>query len=245
MNLAIITPTHKSLISTEEHKRLTISLRTNFSAPHFFVIPDSLDTRNISMLFPNSKFEKFNDTFFSSIYNFNYLMLDPSFYERFIEFDYVLICQFDAFLVKSIEPILKNDFTYLGPSWNPSIYVTKFRSKLYFNRIRFSSPISYKLQSGTGGLSLRKTRKLYELLTTVNKSSFYNSVIGKNRNANEDILITYILNKFGYPIVSKEIADTFFIESTPRNQYNINNIFGFHRLSRYDPVLERSLLDNF
>jgi len=242
MNIAIVTPTQKSEISYSEHKRLKVSLKANSSLDHFFVIPESLDTRQLRKAFPKSKFKRFDDKFFISRDSYSSLMLDPKFYESFSDYVYILICQLDAILLKGVDPILHKNFTYLGAAWNPSIYVTKFFNQLYFNKIKFSSPISYELESGNGGLSLRKTQDIFEALISAQKSRFLSSVVWENRKANEDILIVYILGQLGYPLISKVFANKFFIESTPINEYNFDNIYGFHKLSKFDLSLENRIL---
>lgn len=241
-DVAIVTPIYKKKLSLSEIKRINLTIKTNPNRPHFFVCAESLDDAYISSYFPNSNFEKFNDLFFTSKFNYSSLMLNPKFYERFISYSYIIICQPDAFLMRDIEPILNENFLYLGSAWNPSIYVTKFMRKLYFHKIKFKSPLTIELQSGNGGLSLRKTQDILNLLIKVGRSKKLASIIDSNRNTNEDILISYFLKKFGLSQVSRKIANQYFIESTPQQEYSLDKIYGFHALNKYDPNLERVLL---
>lgn len=169
-DVAIVTPIHKKNLSLSELKRINLTKKTNSNHPHFFACAQSLDTTKISSNFPNSNFEKFNDLFFTSKFNYSTLMLNPEFYERFTNYSYIVICQPDAFLIRNIEPVLNKNFLYLGPAWNPSIYVTKFMRKLYFHKLKYASPLTIELQSGNGGLSLRKTQDILNLLIKVRRS---------------------------------------------------------------------------
>lgn len=242
--LAIITPTHKTYLSPEEVKRLRLTLRYNLNYPHYFLVPDSLNTKNISKFFPLSKFIKFGDNFFESKYHYNSLMLEPSSYLKFFDFKYVLLCELDAFVVRNLEPIFDFEFTYLGPAWNPSLYMSEIFGGLYCKKLKLPFVNTHELQGGTGGLSLRNTEKLFQILTIAKKSKFFQKFIWDNRQFNEDICSVYLLKKFGIEPVERKLANQFFIETTPRSEYNIQEIYGFHRLYRYDPKLEHSLLNS-
>jgi hypothetical protein len=241
-SLAIVTPTFRSNLTAVEFKRISLTLKMNSSFQHFFVIPKSLDIKILRDYFPESRFKKYNDAFFLSKYSYSDLMLSPFFYQSFNNFENILICQLDAFLLRNIEPVLNERFIYLGSAWNPSIFVTQIRSKIYFNRIRFPSPFTHELQSGNGGLSLRNTTKIFEILKLTKKSKVLNSFINENRGSNEDILIVYLLKKFGIPVIPRTIANKFFIESTSEANYNFAEIYGFHALNKFNPELEKSLL---
>ena len=245
IKLAIVTPTHKNSLSLLEINRLTITLQQNKQTQHYFLVPKSLQLLNLKENFPSSKFIKYEDNFFESKIAFNSLMLTPLFYESLIQYEYLLMSELDSLVVKNIEPILINNFTYLGAAWNPSVYLTEHFGKLYRRRIKLPFGKIHELQSGNGGLSLRNTNEIYEILVLALKSKFFEREINDFRNINWDVLTVFMLKKFGIPPVSKAIANKFFIETTKRESYNYDEIYGFHALQRYHATLETEIIESF
>jgi hypothetical protein len=245
LKLVLVTPTHKSTLSLLEINRLRITLTHNPLTQHYFLVPESLQLSNLKNNFPSSKFIKYADNFFESKMAFNSFMLTPYFYESLMNYDYILMCELDSLIVKNIEPILVNNFTYLGAAWNPSIYLTEHLGKLYRRKIRIPFGKIHQLQSGNGGLSLRNTNKIYEILTLALKSKFFAREINEFRNINWDVLTVFMLKKFGIPPLLKSTADKFFIETTKTGLYNYDEVYGFHALRRYDPLLEDKIMKNF
>lgn len=206
------------------------------------MVPNSLDIRELTRFFPDSKFIRFNDHYFRSKYDYNFLMLQPKTYSKFLSFKYVLLCEFDSLVIKNLEPLLGLDFTYLGAAWNPSLYLSEFFGKVYTRKIHLPLVNLHELQSGNGGLSLRDTQQLCNILKLANKSDYFLKLIGSTRQINEDILTVFILKKFGILPNEREIANKFFIETTPRSNYKLGEVYGFHKLYRYDSNLEDNLL---
>jgi hypothetical protein len=244
-SLVIVTPTHTDSISSLEEQRLKLSLSLNEGVSHMFVVPDSLRINELSKKFPNSTFHKFSDDFFTSKYKYNSLLLNSNFYEKFLDFDYILLCQFDSIIIRNVKSILKFNFIYLGASWNPSFYIREFFGHIYTNRTYLPFGKLHELQSGNGGLSLRNPNQINQILKSAHKSLFFQKIIGESRNINEDILTVFILKKFGIPPIEKNIANKFFIETALRSEYKLNEVYGFHQLHRYDRDLESTLLNSF
>ena len=91
---------------------------------------------------------------------------------------------------------------------------------------------------------MRNTNEIYEILMLALKSNFFEREINDFRNINWDILTVFMLKKFEMPPVSKEIANKFFIETTKRESYNYDEIYGFHALQRYNPTLETEIIES-
>lgn len=244
-SIVIVTPTHTDSISNLEEQRLKLSLSLNEGVSHKFVVPDSLNITGLSKKFPNSTFQKFSDDYFKSKYTYNSLLLNSNFYENFLDFDYVLLCQFDSIIIKNVKTLLEFNFIYLGASWNPSFYIREFLGRIYTNRTYLPFGRLHELQSGNGGLSLRNPNQINQILKLAHKSLFFQKIIGETRNINEDILTVFILKKFGIPPVEKNVANKYFIETASRSEYKLNEVYGFHQLYRYDRELESTLLDSF
>jgi len=242
--LALVTPIHNPFLTQIEVQRLNKSLSLNQDYHHFFVYPKSMKFYNIIKLFPNSNFKFFDKGFFTSKSAYNNLMLSQEFYEYFLDYEYILIHQTDAFLIKNLKPILEKDFTYLGASWNPAFVISNIYGHLFVNRnVPFASQKTY-LTSGNGGLSLRKTSTILDAIVFFKSNNLFFKQIFKNRRIAEDILLVFMLNLIGYSIISKKEADRYFIESAKIDFLTAKEKFGFHALEKFQPNLEKQLLAN-
>lgn len=110
--------------------------------------------------------EYFDDDYFSSIHGYNRLMLSAEFYRRFAEFDYLLICQTDAWLFRNeLQQWCEKGYPYIGAPW---LIKRKYqgigRLLLYLRALpkkltgRPFHPLDLGGKVGNGGLSLRRVQ---------------------------------------------------------------------------------------
>ena len=92
-----------------------------------------------------------DERFFKSKGAYNELMLSPFFYEAFLDFDYILIYQLDAFVFyDALEYFCSLGYDYIGA---PVAYHSWYGVNKKTPRV------------GNGGFSLRKVKKCHKLLT--------------------------------------------------------------------------------
>ena len=93
----------------------------------------------------SSRVERFNEGFFSGIDGYNRLMMSKEFYDRFDNFEYILIYQLDAFVFKDdLLRFIKMNYDYIGAPWRYPFGRYKVADRLICGNV------------GNGGLSLRK-----------------------------------------------------------------------------------------
>lgn len=92
--------------------------------------------------------EYFEDYFFDGREGYNELMLSPQLYDRFKDFEYILICQLDVFIFEDrLDYFCNMNFDYIGAPWLKG-------AKSYEGN-------GYKVTYvGNGGLSLRNVEKM-------------------------------------------------------------------------------------
>jgi hypothetical protein len=118
-------------------KQHTITLVTNKKVD-LTVYNEVSSEENIEL-----KFEFFNETFFGSVYAYSQLLLNRSFYQRFSQFDYILIYQLDGFVFKDeLAYWCSKNYDYIGAPWF-----------LHYGK-GYSGNKLWKV--GNGGVSLRK-----------------------------------------------------------------------------------------
>ena len=243
--IAIVTPTHKQELTPNEELRLKITLYSNKKLSHFFVLPNDINRNYYKRIFPSSKIEVFHNYYFESYSRYNTLMLLPEFYDRFSNFKFILLSQTDSFVIKDICSIATKNFTYLGASWNPSFFITEIFNSIFVNRRFKHLGQIHELQSGNGGLSLRDPVKISQILRESNKSQVLKRILHTKKNINEDLLLVFLLKKNGILPHSRDVADNFFIETSVNYGIDLNDVYGYHALQRWNPDLERELLKKY
>lgn len=175
-----------------------------------------------------TRIERFEADFFSSINAYNRLMLSPSFYKRFQQYEYILIYQLDAFVFSDQLLYFCNlNYDYIGAPWLYGI----------FNYVDASHYIWYV---GNGGLSLRKVTSFINILED-------RKPLQSDQIKNEDLFFSSIVDE-NFRIAPKEIALQFSFERQVKKCYQQNHNklpFGCHAWERYDlkfwkPYIEQS-----
>jgi hypothetical protein len=209
----VIVPTYKKEISELEK----ISLRQMKSVlgcyDIYFVCPMSLDSQYLFEF----KIERFDDKYFSDIEGYNHLMLSEIFYLKFIQYEYMLIYQLDAFVFEDrLLEFCNYGFDYIGAPW-----ITGYG-------IREENDYKY-VHVGNGGFSLRKVGSC---LSFVKK---YDEEI-KEYKFNEDLFFA-TRSGLDFKIAPVEVALQFAFETEVRECYKLNNNhlpFGCHAWAKHD-----------
>lgn len=165
----------------------------------------------------NYKVVHFPQQFFQGVSGYNTLMLSPHFYEKFLDYDYILIYQLDAFVFSDkLEYFCSLGYDYIGAAWE---YLHALKSGVKNFRV------------GNGGFSLRKVESCYELLLKFKDHS-------EHWQGNEDVFFAYCgyLKECNFNVAPLECANKFsaefFIERVIRNNHG-ELPFGCHGWYRY------------
>jgi len=209
----------------------------------------------------NYKFEYFDKKYFTDISCYNALLLSKIFYKRFINYEYMLIYQLDAYVFRDeLEYWCQKGYDYIGAPW---LSLDNSRIMPVFNK----SPVV-----GNGGFSLRKINKFIamhsislNILSLIHLFQYnYNKISLKSHNNiiyiipriifrpflnilkflffkydesdnNEDVKWSCLFSKNGkVPSVSEAMKFSF--ESFPEYLYQLNNEelpFGCHDWYKY------------
>jgi hypothetical protein len=225
---AIVIPIYKQEMSPSERISFERALKVFPENDIIMVSPKSLNLDNYLALSPKLKVHTFDDYFFKNIAGYNELMLSARFYERFLNYKYLLIYQLDAYIFENqLDYWEKANYDYVGSPWLiPPPIASNKKPKVniqhwFVNRV------------GNGGLSLRKVKTHYWTMI------FYWILI-KFFPLNEDMFLG-ILMDFINPFFKKPKAMEalkFAFEMQPRKSFELNNHqlpFGVHAWEKYDP----------
>lgn len=225
-------------------ERLSLSIAEKFLPQEnsFIVAPRSLEFH-----YSGIRIIRLPDEWFSTIKKYGSLMVSKSFYELFIEFDYVLIYQLDCLVFD----VRLDEFTALG---------FDYVAPLILGRLDGFWPSTDIV--GVGGFSLRKVRSFVEVLSLIQKSDFTAEASSLacriDRNGAEDMFWSLSASAIdpGFSVASPEIALAFGFEGDPRNSYpraHRQQPFGCHHWNKLSfflwylpwirlPLLERLCL---
>jgi len=148
------------------------------------VCPEGLDTsaydRIVGRRLPA---ETFGPSFFAGIDGYNRLMTDVSFYDRFAGFDYLLVCQLDAWVFRDeLLDWCAKGYDYIGAPWFEDFRSHETGAKLW--------------AVGNGGFSLRRT----DWFRTIVRSGVPRELMLGLHNTYEDYCYAVLLAGTGYEL---------------------------------------------
>lgn len=158
--VCIVTPFHKDILN--KYERLSLqSIYDTFPYYEKFLV--TFKENDLNFKYFNNIF--FDINYFKSIKTYNQLCFNLDFYQKFIDFDYILVCHLDVICLHSdyLQEIIDKNLSYIGaPAGKKNIFDRK-RKKLWGRRFFCN-----------GGFSLRKTSDFINVLKSNNLSFPFN-----------------------------------------------------------------------
>jgi hypothetical protein len=225
----VLIPIYRARLPHLEETALSVSLSNLKGWPLWFFGPRGLDWGWYREQALGSEFVGFEPHYFVGARSYSQLLLDPTFYARIEGFDHHLICQTDAVVLKpTLAYFLREDYHYWGAPW-PNGWSIDLPV-----RIGARTEV-FKLNAfvGNGGLSLRETRAVMQLLEEFPETLRAWVAVGNP----EDLFMSLLggLSKdFKIPNLRK--AASFAIELEPERMLFLNQgelPFGAHQWDRF------------
>lgn len=250
--LLVIIPVYSARLSLNEHISFRQILRVFKEREIAIIHPASLeltDYKDISKNYQNIAYLPCADYYFENISSYNKWLLTPSFYQKFISYDFICICQLDVFVFKDdFGKWLSEKWDYVGAPWFEG----------------FGNPTSTAMiGAGNGGFSLRKTKSILTILNSEKPLFTPSTAFQKIWNArfrpwvfreiwkhhsthfsklhpkiNEDYWLALQAPKYfkWYNVAPPQVAKEFSVEVNPRILVDIKNLpMGCHAWWKYDP----------
>ena len=229
-NCAVLIPIYKSELDEDELFSVKTSLSNLQGHDIYWVAPEGLDlsyyNRNFGVITPYF----FDPEYFKNIAGYNKLLTSTFFYETFIKYEFCLICQPDAIVLKpELNEWLEKPYDYIGAPW-PNGYSLKINT----NQIQVSEGVTCTAFVGNGGLSLRRNIACIELLQEFPEISATWRHLGHAEDLFFSLLGT-ISMKFNIPNIM--IAANFSHDIDPIHVQNLINgriPFGIHAWQKYE-----------
>jgi hypothetical protein len=157
---AVVIPIYKSSLSDDEFFSVKTSIINLHGHNIYWLAPNNLDINYYVNNFNIINIERFDNMYFKNIKGYNQLLLSREFYLRFNIYDFLLICQTDAIVLKpELNYWLTQPYDYIGAPWPKgySFPINTFKIS-QLNNILCTSFV------GNGGLSLRRIKSILDLL---------------------------------------------------------------------------------
>ena len=230
---AVLVPVYKPRPTASERFSIARTMEVLGRHPIWLVAPESLDTAPYTELFPTLRVARFPDAYFQGIPGYNRLLVSPFFYEKFADYEYVLICQTDVYVfADELDDWTRKGYDYIGAPWIETPPSTKRWSPFNFSRFMTG-------KVGNGGFSLRKVSS--HLRNARRWSRWVGLISGPTRTKiHEDYFWSLLVPRFdrAFRIPSLREALGFAFEYQPSKCYALNEgrlPFGVHAWEKYEP----------
>jgi hypothetical protein len=237
--VVVLVPIYQAQLSELEHFSLRHSLaKLQPGRPVRFIGPEDLDFSRYAADFPGVPFLPFDREAFASVQGYSRLLTSRAFYQRFAHYEFVLILQTDAILLKDeLDVWCGRPYDYVGAPWPDAI-------EMFINLGKFEGAFGRKIRShaGNGGLSLRRIKKCIGLLDEFPEAVEFFQRTGSNEDLFFGVLGSASLD---FVIPNEFTAATFSLELKPEYYHGINGQrapMGGHAWWRYNPAFWLDLL---
>lgn len=227
----VLVPIYKTKLDPLEQYSLSHSLSALAGREIFFMGPEGLDRQYYSEHFGAIPYLAFDPACFSSIPAYNRLLVSKAFYVRFADYDFILVLQTDAIILRDqLDYWCSQPFDYVGAPWPDG-------HELFVNAGRFEGDNGKRVRVtvGNGGLSLRRVHKCLSLIEE------FGEVISifDRTGSSEDLFFSFMGALSGDFVIPNEItASRFSLELKPAYYHAVNGgivPMGGHAWWSYDP----------
>ena len=233
----VVIPVYKKELSDLELRSLHQVYTVLQQYPIIVVKPESLDLSYLNLQYPDLHYESFGDFYFENIQGYNRLMLSNVFYERFLDCEYILVYQLDAFVFRDeLSLWCSKGYDYVGAPWlKKPVYKMPIISSINNLFLRYSQFKNKKTKQslydkvGNGGFSLRKVEPFYK--ATIIYFSKTTDYLQQKRSHlyNEDVFWATEIPEFSYPNAMEALLFSF--DEHPYYSFQLTNKqlpFGCH-----------------
>jgi hypothetical protein len=247
--VAVVIPFYRDTLTGHEDIALKQCALVLAKYPIIAIKPQSLTLPDNLKDYPFEQVINFDDSYFASIQGYNKLMLDAHFYQAFLNYEYILIHQLDAFVFEDkLSYWCTQNLDYIGAPWlrkkdTGTLKSTLLKVQQYFS-IRFDlkkqglpNKYQFENQVGNGGFSLRKVKKFYNLCISMKpRIDLY---LSRNEHQyHEDTFWSIEVNrkKHHINICDYQTALRFAFENSPDRALKLNNNelpFGCHAWDKH------------
>lgn len=228
-SVAVVTPIWRPTLSDDELVRLQLTLRSTAECEHIVLHPDQVATVPLRTKLVEWSFQSCESRHLKSVRSYSSWLLTGDFYERFTDFDFIVIAQLDSVILRT-PPQEAFDYDYLGAPWAPPFRVVVTQGRMRVIR-SFGFAWGRQLEVGNGGLSIRHTQRMKEAAKDL-QALVDTRVLD---SANEDAVWAYYAKDIGLRLAPAQKASIFRdieVDCDP----DLTTLTGLHGLNDSTPL---------
>jgi hypothetical protein len=236
--VVIVTPVYAPVPTPLERMSLARCRTVLGAYPRFLICPEGLDTEVYETLLGGATVVRLETEWFRSVRTYSRLLRSPEFYARFLDHEYILIHQTDAYVFEDrLGEFVGQPYDYIGGPWLSFDWVS--------HRRRWAKPLRRLpwlfARVGNGGLSLRRTRALHDVARRFRW-------LGARLDMQEDLYFCNVLARLDprFRVAPLDEALRFAFDGEPRRGYELAGRrlpFGCHAYARHDLAFWRAHFD--
>lgn len=222
--VAVVIPYYRNELSETERMAYRQCIKVLSGYPIILIVPDSIKVSK-AVLVPGIKTVKVPSKWMQSIETYNQMMLNADFYRMFLEYEYILVYQLDAFVFRDeLKKFCELGYDYIGAPW-------------LFGAEYFKEKGNCRGHVGNGGFSLRNVEASIRVIikNPVGKRDMPEDVYWSSHDSGE------------FCVAPKEVALRFSIEEPAEKMFCLNKRrlpFGCHAWNRisfsfWRPIIEK------
>lgn len=255
--VVVVIPVYKTELKESETIALERCKKILQHYPIVFVAPEGLQAIYMEGL----EIQRFDAHYFTGIAGYNELLMSEKFYNRFAEYEFMLVCQLDALVLKDeLAYWCEKGYDYIGATWldkDRNIFrrvSRNIRTWLYLNTLRGKQNADADMkmgyathnQVGNGGFSLRRISAMLRVVQA------YPDWIARILEARipEDVFFSILVNLY-HPnqvhIAPYKEGIAFAFEMHPQKAYRLNGNrlpFGCHDFDDWENDFWQDVLKN-
>ena len=234
-----VTPIWKPQLEVEEVWNVERSLNIAGRANVEFVAPTGLNVDYYRAKFPGVSIRRVDAHYLQSVGSYNELMLSPDFYQCYDQYEFVLVVQTDAVLLRDVGTLELTGVDYVGAPWTAGLKYRKIASRLSVwmpqSGHRAASPLHIVARYGgrtafvgNGGLSIRR------VVAFINMCQEFRDLVPHylKSNLNEDVVFSTVGRDRGLRVGSVDFAGQVFREHLSVQQATLMDLYGVHAPAR-------------
>lgn len=244
-SVKVVIPVYKDFFGELEEKSFVQCCKVLKNYEIVIVHPEGLDHSFLSeKKLTTITAKSFPKHYFASIQGYNELLLSSKFYESFLDTDYILIYQLDAFVFKDdLKEWCEKGYDYIGAPWlatstsSIGMYLFDKIARIFRSKNRKEREQTF-FKVGNGGFSLRKVSSHYSI--SKEQKDFISEILNaeeKKLHAAEDVFWALKASEFNadFKIPNYKEAVYFAIDRKPKIGMKLTNNelpFGCHSINK-------------
>lgn len=206
MSVAVVIPIHRVDLKTEEWMTVQHNVELLSGVDIIAVVPERLDITTLPTCLNRAKLQRIPNRWMTegSLRGYNEMMLSAEFYQLFINYTYILICQPDAWLFRNeLDVWCAKGYDYVGaPWWRRGIWSLPLLRYLFPKNRRLYGKV------GNGGLSLRRVDSFLKTCQT-QQSRIQHYLRQTHHMYGEDVFWAIEPINFRYPTMAEALQFSF------------------------------------